>query len=86
MAQTGLHSGIYLNSIWISHRHFCIIATSQFAGVCLALVLSAGNPGTGNSREFPEFWHSRFPGIQGRVPGKKYPLNKACFQVKLWGK
>ena len=48
-----------------------------------SIVLSAGNPGTGNSREFPDFWHSRFPGIQGRDPGKKNPMNSAFFRQIL---
>ena len=47
------------------------------------LVVSAGNPGTGNSREFPDFLHSRFPGIQGRDPGKKNPRNMP-FSSTLW--
>ena len=49
----------------------------------MLVVLSAGNPGTGNSREFPDFWHSRFPGIQGRDPGKKNPRNKPLFRHTL---
>ena len=49
------------------------------------VVVSAGNPGTGNSREFPDFLDSRFPGKRGRDPGKRNPLKTLICEKKYMG-
>ena len=46
----------------VEKRGISVIVVTQ-------VVLSAGIPGMGNSREFPDFLPSRFPGKEGRDPG-----------------
>ena len=68
------------------HENKCPLWGKVQKAIHMWVVVSAGNPGTGNSREFPDFWHSRFPGIQGRDPGKKNPMKEVFFRQILRGK